>query len=143
MIEDEPDVITIQISKRARQIEHGWQAQKTKHVSAPFHVQVPTIFFILPPTTAASAKQMLKVSDDGKLRVRDPLHKRFEGSQVKALDFVIEVNGSAMDPQGLLNACVSDEAVELKLQRDRNNNNAPQRIECNCLLSCRVVRDFP
>ena len=64
---------------------------------------------------------MFKVSDDGKLRVRDPLHKQFKASQVKALDYVIEVNGNAMDPQGLLNACVSDEVVELKLRRDRDN----------------------
>ena len=71
---------------------------------------------------------MFKVSDDGKLRVRDPLHKRFEGSRAKALDYVIEVNGNAMDPQCLLNACVSGEAIELKLQRDRNNNNVPQKI---------------
>ena len=62
---------------------------------------------------------MFKVSDDGKLRVRDPLHKQFKASQVKALDYVIEVNGNAMDPQGLLNACVSDGAIELKLQRDQ------------------------
>ena len=75
---------------------------------------------------------MFKVSDDGKLRVRDPLHKQFKASQVKALDYVIEVNGNAMDPQGLLNACVSDGAVELKLQRDHNNNNLPQIIECSC-----------
>ena len=128
MIEDEPDVITIQISKRAWQIEHSRQAQTTKHVFAPFHAQVPTIFFVLPPTTAASAKQMLKVSDDGKLRVRDPLHKRFAGSRAKVLDYVIEVNGNAMDPQGLLNACVSDGAIELKLQRERNNNNVSQKF---------------
>ena len=89
------------------------------HVFASCHVQVPTIFFVLQPTTAASAKQMFKVSDDGKLRVRDPLHKQFKASQVKALDYVIEVNGNAMDPQGLLNACVSDGAVKLKLQRDQ------------------------
>ena len=102
------------------------------HDFASCHVQVPTIFFVLQPTTAASAKQMFKVSDDGKLRVRDPLHKQFKASQVKALDYVIEVNGNAMDPQGLLNACVSDDAVELKLQRDRNNNNLTQIIECSC-----------
>ena len=89
------------------------------HVFTSCHVQVPTIFFVLPPTTAANAKQMFKVSDDGKLRVRDPLHKQFKASQVKALDYVIEVNGNAMDPQGLLNACVSDGAIELKLQRDQ------------------------
>ena len=71
---------------------------------------------------------MFKVSDDGKLRVRDPLHKQFGNSHVKALDYVIEVNGNAMDPQDLLNACVGDKAVELKLQRDRNNNNTPPRV---------------
>lgn len=70
---------------------------------------------------------MFKVSDDGKLRVRDPLHKRFEGSRVKALDYVIEVNGNAMDPQGLLSACVSDEAIELKLQRDRNSKKTEHK----------------
>ena len=93
---------------------------ETKPSFTSCRLQVPTIIFVLPPTTAASAKQMFKVFDDGKLRVRDPLHKRFEGSQVKALDSVIQVNGNAMDPQVLLNACVGDEAVVLKLQRDRN-----------------------
>jgi len=59
--------------------------------------------------------------DNGKLRVLDPVHKQFKGSQVKALDYVVAVNGNAMDPQDLLNACVSDEVVELKLRRDRDN----------------------
>ena len=57
--------------------------------------------------------------DNGKLRVLGPVHKQFKGSQVKALDYVVAVNGKAMDPQDLLNACVSDEDVELKLRRDR------------------------
>ena len=47
--------------------------------------------------------------DNGKLRVLDPVHKQFKGSQVKALDYVVAVNGKAMDPQDLLNACVTDE----------------------------------
>ena len=117
MIEDEPDVVTIKAGKQHNQSNR--QDTIEMHDFASCHVQVPTIFFVLPPTTAASAKQMFKVSDDGKLRVRDPLHKQFKASQVKALDYVIEVNGNAMDPQGLLNACVSDGAVKLKLQRDQ------------------------
>ena len=44
------------------------------------------MFFELPPTTAAQARAMFKVSDDAKLRVRDPLHKQFGGSKVKALE---------------------------------------------------------
>jgi len=60
---------------------------------------------------------MLEI-DNGKLRVLDPVHKHFKGSQVKALDYVVAVNGKAMDPQDLLNACVTDEFVELK---DRDN----------------------
>ena len=83
-------------------------------------VQVPTHIFNLPPTTAAVARRMFKV-DNGKLQVLDREHKHFKGSQVKALDYVVAVNGKAMDPQDLLKACVSDEVVELKLQRDRNN----------------------
>ena len=53
---------------------------------------------------------MFKVSDDDKLRVRDPLHKEFEGSKVKALDYVIKVNGDGndMDPESLLNACIEN-----------------------------------
>lgn len=83
-------------------------------------VQVPTHIFNLPPTTAAVARRMFKV-DNGKLQVLDREHKHFKGSQVKALDYVVAVNGKAMDPQDLLKACVSDEVVELKLQRDRDN----------------------
>ena len=63
---------------------------------------------------------MFKV-DNGKLRVLDREHKQFKGSQVKALDYVIAVNGEAMDPLDLFNACVSDEVFELKLRRDRHN----------------------
>ena len=68
---------------------------------------------------------MFKVSDDDKLRVRDPLHTQFEGSKVKALDSVIKVNGSGddMDPEALLHACVSKvDNIELTLQRDLGNN---------------------
>ena len=68
---------------------------------------------------------MFKVSDDDKLRVRDPLHKQFEGSKVKALDYVIKVNGDGkdMDPESLLHACVDkDDTIELTLQRDLGNN---------------------
>ena len=136
MIEDEPDVVTIKAGKQHKQSNR--QDTIEMHDFATCHVQVPTIFFVLPPTTAACAKQMFKVSDDGKLRVRDPLHKRFGGSRAKALDYVIEVNGNAMESQGLLNACASGEAVELKLQRDRDNNNVPQQFYCNCLLSISV-----
>ena len=66
---------------------------------------------------AAVARHMFEI-DNNKLRVIDPVHKQFKGSQVKALDYVVAVNGRAMDPQDLLNACVSDEDVELKLRRD-------------------------
>ena len=83
-------------------------------------MQVPTNTVNLPPTTAAVARRMFKV-DNGKLRVFDREHKQFKGSHVKALDYVVAVNGKAMDPQDLLKACVSDEVVELKLQRDRDN----------------------
>ena len=68
---------------------------------------------------------MFKVSDDGRLRVRDPLHKQFEGSKVKALDYVIKVNGDGndMDPEALLHACVhKDGNIKLTLQRDLGNN---------------------
>ena len=68
---------------------------------------------------------MFKVSDDDKLRVRDPLHKQYEGSEVKPLDYVIKVNGDGkdMDPESLLSACVgNDNTSELTLQRDLSNN---------------------
>ena len=68
---------------------------------------------------------MFKVSDDDKLRVRDPLHKKFGGSKVKALDYVVKVNGNGhdMDPEALLHACVDKvDTTELTLQRDRGNN---------------------
>ena len=61
--------------------------------------------------------------DNDKLQVLDPGHKQLKGSHVKAGDYVIAVNGTAMEPQDLLNACVDDEIVELKLQRDRNKRN--------------------
>ena len=68
---------------------------------------------------------MFKVSDDAKLRVRDPLHKKFGGSKVKALDYVIKINGDGndMDPESLLNACIDKvNTIELTLQRDLGNN---------------------
>ena len=83
---------------------------------------------------------MFKVSDDDKLRVRDPLHKQFEGSKVKALDYVIKVNGDSndMDPKSLLGACVDkDDTIELTLQRDLGNNMCRIERECNCLCSRR------
>ena len=61
---------------------------------------------------------MLEVTDDGKLRVRSPLHEKLEGSLVKALDRVTAVNGNAGDAETLLHACVDKVPVELKLQRD-------------------------
>ena len=99
-----------------------------------------TIVFDLPPITAAKAKAMFKVSDDGKLRVRDPRHKEFEGSKAKALDYVIKVNGDGkdMDPESLLHACVDkDDTIELTLQRDLGNNICRRERKCNCLCSCR------
>ena len=78
--------------------------------------------FDLPSTTKAMAKEMFQVSDDDKLRVRGPLHKHFDGSQVKAGDCVIAVNGNVNDPLALLYACVTDVPVELKLQRDLEND---------------------
>ena len=63
---------------------------------------------------------MFRVSDDGKLRVRSPLHEKLEGSLVKALDRVTAVNGNAGDAEALLHACVDKAPVELKLQRDHN-----------------------
>ena len=97
-----------------------------------------TIVFYLPPITAAKARAMFKVSDDDKLRVRDPLHKEFEGSKVKALDYVIKINGDGndMDPESLLNACVDKvDTIELTLQRDLGNNMYRIERECNCLCS--------
>ena len=90
---------------------------------------------------------MFKVSDDDKLRVRDPLHKVFEGSKVKALDYVIKITGDGndMDPESLLHACTNNvDTIELTLQRDLGSDMC--RIErenaiayvreipfCNCL----------
>ena len=72
---------------------------------------------------------MFTVTSDSKLLTRDPLHKKFKGSQVKASDRVIAVNGNVCDdPRELRRACVSDVAVELKLQRDRRKNH--QRSSC-------------
>ena len=98
------------------------QGATSTHSSYECHVQVPTIVYNLPPTSAAGAREMFNVTDDGKLRVRDPLHKQFKGSQVKALDRVIAVNGNVCDPRALRRACVSDVTVELKLQRDLHKN---------------------
>ena len=83
---------------------------------------------------------MFKVSDDDKLRVRDPLHKEFEGSKVKALDYVIKINGDGndMDPESLLHACIDKvDTIELTLQRDLGNNMCwiDRERECNCLCS--------
>ena len=81
---------------------------------------------------------MFKVSDDDKLRVRDPLHKEFEGSKVKALDYVIKINGDGndMDPESLLHACIDKvDTIELTLQRDLGNNMCRIERECNCLCS--------
>ena len=83
---------------------------------------------------------MFNVSDDRKLRVRDPLHKQFEGSKVKALDYVSKVNGNDndMDPEALLHACVNKvDNIELTLQRDLGNNAFWRERECKCLHSCR------
>ena len=68
---------------------------------------------------------MFKVSDDAKLRVQDPLHRQFEGSKVKASDYVVKVDGNShdMDPEALLYACVNKvDSVQLTLQRDLANN---------------------
>ena len=68
---------------------------------------------------------MFKESDDGKLRVQDPLHRQFEGSKVKASDYVVKVDGNShdMDPEALLYACVNKvDSVQLTLQRDLANN---------------------
>ena len=84
---------------------------------------------------------MFKVSDDGKLRVRDPLHKQFEGSKVKALDYVIQINGAGndMDPEALLHACVNKvDNIELTLQRDLGNNVCRREID-NVIAYVRVV----
>ena len=84
---------------------------------------------------------MFKVSDDAKLRVRDPLHKQFGGSKVKASDYVVKVdgNGHDMNPEALLHACVNkvDNIQQLTLQRDLGNNVFWRERECNCLCSCR------
>ena len=82
------------------------------------------IDFSLPATTVATANHMFFVAEDDKLRVQSPLHELFEGSQVKALDRVVSVNGhdEDEDPKVLLTKCVDDGPVELKLRRDPNNN---------------------
>ena len=84
---------------------------------------------------------MFKVSDDAKLRVRDPLHKRFRGSKVKALDYVLKINGNGhdMDPEALLHACVNQvDNIELTLQRDLCNN-VYQRESDHVIAYVRVV----
>ena len=78
---------------------------------------------------------MFKVSDDDKLRVRNPLHKQFEGSKVKALDYVIKIHGTGtdMDPETLLHDCVNKEDnIELTLQRDLGNNASQRKREREC-----------
>ena len=53
--------------------KHYDQTQQTRHDIKTFvlecHAQESTIFFYLPPTTAAKARAMFNMSDDGKLRV--------------------------------------------------------------------------
>ena len=67
---------------------------------------------------------MFEVSDD-KLRVQSPLHTALGGSQVKAADRVISVDGVTHDsPEGLLMACAADKPVVLQLQRDRISCNS-------------------
>ena len=97
--------------------------------------------FNLPPTTAAVARRMFKINSD-KLQVLDPGHKQFKGSHVKAGDYVIAVNGTDMDPQDLLNACVSDEVVELKLHRDRHFQQREREslAQLFCSYSCKQFR---
>ena len=93
---------------------------------------------------------MFKVSDDAKLRVRDPLHKQFGGSKVKASDYVVKVdgNGHDMDPEALLHACVNKvDNIQLTLQRDLGHTCIGERGRerertwrtCNCLCSSRFV----
>ena len=68
---------------------------------------------------------MFKVSDDAKLRVQDPLHRQFEGSKVKASDYVVKVDGNShdMDPEALLHSCVNNvDNIQLTLQRDLGNH---------------------
>ena len=81
-------------------------------------LQVQTIECVLPPTTPAVVKEMFEVTDDGKLRVRSPLHEQLEGLRVKALDRVTAVNSNGGDPQALLQACVNEGPADIKLQRD-------------------------
>ena len=80
---------------------------------------------------------MFKVSDDGRLRVRDPLHKQFKGSKVKALDYVIRVNGAGndMDPEALLHSCVNKvDNIELTLQRDLGNHVCRRERQSPCVI---------
>ena len=84
---------------------------------------MPSLEFELPVTTLSVAKQMFGVSDD-KLRVKSHLHTALDGSQFKAADRVVSVDGVTHDsPEGLLMAGAADKPVVLQLQRDR--------ISCN------------
>ena len=80
--------------------------------------------FELPVTKLSVAKRMFEVSDD-KLRVKSPRHTAFDGSQVKASDRVVSVDGVAHDsPEGLLMACAAGKPVVLQLQRDCTSCNS-------------------
>ena len=83
---------------------------------------------------------MFEVFDDGKLRVRSPLHSQLEGSQIKALDCVVAVNGNARYPEVLLHACFTDVPAELKLQRDLNNHVSQREGEREYSKSARPRR---
>ena len=91
-----------------------------KEMTVCFCSQVRTIEFVLPPTIPGVVKEMLEVTDDGKLRVRSPLHEQLEGLRVKALDRVTAVNSNGGDPQALLQACVNEGPADIKLQRGHN-----------------------
>ena len=85
---------------------------------------MPSLKFELPGTKLSVAKRMFEVSDD-KLRVKSPRHTAFDGSQVKASDRVVSVDGVAHDsPEGLLMACAAGMPIELELQRDCTNCNS-------------------
>ena len=61
---------------------------------------------------------MFEVSDD-KLRVKSLRHTAVDGSQVKASDRVVSVDGVAHDsPEGLLMAGAAGKPIVLQLQRD-------------------------
>ena len=85
---------------------------------------MPSLKFELPVTKLSVAKQMFEVSDD-KLRVKSPRHTALDGSQVKASDRVVSVDGVAHDsPEGLLMACAAGKPIVLQLQRDCTSCNS-------------------